>query len=120
MFKKTLAIAALAGSLGWSAIPAQAAVGVRVAPPAPQVEVVPEPRRGYVWAPGYWDYRHGHYVWHRGSWVRERRGYRYNAPQWHERNGRWYREGGGWARGDRDHDGTPNAYDRHPNNPHRN
>ncbi len=27
---------------------------VEVVPPPPRVEVVPEPRPGYVWAPGYW------------------------------------------------------------------
>ena len=34
----------------------QVAVGVRigVAPPPPRFERVPPPRRGYVWAPGYW------------------------------------------------------------------
>jgi len=95
-------------------------IGVRVGPPPPRFEHAPPPRRGYVWAPGYWDWRHGRYVWMRGSWVRERHGYRYNAPQWHERNGRWYREQGGWARGDRDRDGVPNAFDHRPNNPHRN
>lgn len=29
-------------------------VGIGVAPPPPRYEVVPPPRAGYVWAPGYW------------------------------------------------------------------
>ena len=29
-------------------------VDVVIAPPAPRYEVVPAPRHGYVWAPGYW------------------------------------------------------------------
>ncbi len=50
-------------------------VDIDVAPPAPQVEVVPEPRVGYVWAPGYWEWRGGHHVWVGGHWIGERRGY---------------------------------------------
>jgi len=51
--------------------------------------------------------------------VRERHGWRYAEPRWVERNGRWVLERGRWARGDRDHDGVPNAVDRHPDNPRR-
>ena len=91
-------------------------------PPAVRYEAIPAPRHGYVWAPGYWDYRGGrHHVWVRGHWVRERPGYVYYAPAWHQSNGRWYLERERWARGDRyahhgggdrDRDGVPNAYDR--------
>jgi hypothetical protein len=114
---------------------ATADVFVRVAPPPPRTEVVPAPRRGYVWVPGYWDYRAGRHFWVQGTWVRERHGYRYAEPRWHERDGRWVLERGHWSRGggDRDHDGVPNRYDRdrdndgvpnrydsNPNNPRRN
>ena len=51
-------------------------------PPPPRVEVVPAPRTGYVWVPGYWDAREHRHVWARGHWVRERAGYRYIEPRW--------------------------------------
>ena len=110
-----------------------------VAPPAVRYEVVPAPRHGYVWAPGYWDWRGSRHVWIRGHWVRERPGYVYYAPRWHQDNGRWRFERERWDRGDRiarsgdrdrdgipnrydrdrDGDGVPNRYDSNPNNPRR-
>lgn len=93
-------------------------VGVQLAVPPPPLryEVLPVPRRGYVWVPGYWDWRGHRHVWVAGTWVRERRGYHYQPHAWIERNGGWYLERGRW---DRDHDGIPDRYDRHPNNPYR-
>jgi hypothetical protein len=90
--------------------PAYAAVnfsfGVEVAPPPPQVEVVPAPRPGYIWAPGYWNWEGGRHVWVDGRWVGERRGYAYVPDHWVEYNdghGRhWHREPGHWDR-DRHH-----------------
>ena len=38
-------------------------VDIQVAPPPPQVDVVPAPRPGFVWAPGYWAWEREH--WHR-------------------------------------------------------
>jgi hypothetical protein len=92
---------------------------VQTAPPAPRDEVAPAPRRGYVWAPGYWDWRNSRHVWVRGHWERERRGYVYHQPAWVERNGHWEMQRGNWARRDSDHDGVPNGRDDHPNNPRR-
>ena len=89
---------------------------VRVPPPAVRVEVVPAPRVGFVWAPGYWDWRSNHHVWVGGTWVRERPGYVYNHPQWIERNGEWHFARGSWARHDPDHDGVPNYRDRDRDN----
>jgi hypothetical protein len=120
MMKKLLMAAIVAASFGGVAVPASADILVRVAPPAPRVEVVPEARRGYVWAPGYWDWKRGHHVWVKGKWVRERRGYVYKAPTWEEHNGRWRMHRGNWARHDRDGDGVPNGMDNRPNNPNRN
>jgi hypothetical protein len=133
--QKLLIASLLAGSFGGLAVPVTASaqtIIVREAPPAPRVERGPAPRRGYVWAPGHWEYRHGRYVWTRGIWLRERHGYAYNAPTWVERDGRWVMERGGWRRGDRDGDGirngrdrdrdgdgVPNRMDSRPNNPNR-
>ena len=98
---------------------AEAQVIVRVAPPPPRNEPVPPPRRGMVWAPGYWDWNGRRHVWRNGRWVRARRGYRYMPDEWVERNGQWERRRGRWARGDADGDGVPNRVDPAPNNPRR-
>lgn len=120
--KKTLLATMFAASLGAIAVPASAAVDVYVdiAPPSPRYEVVPAPRRGYTWAPGYWDYRGNRHHWRTGTWVRDRPGYYYQSTQWVERDGRWHMQRGNWSRRDRDGDGVPNRYDSRPNNPNRN
>ncbi len=122
MIKSVLAAALLAASLGTlsaSAGAAQIGLSINVAPPPPRVEMVPAPRRGYVWTPGYWNWNGRRHVWVGGNWVRARRGYVYAQPQWMERDGHWVLRRGGWGRGDRDHDGVPNSVDRHPNDPRR-
>lgn len=134
MIRKLLLAAMIAASLGSVATPAAAAVDlfVQVAPPPLRAERLPPPRRGYVWVPGYWDWRGRQHVWVGGTWLRERPGYRYSGPTWVERNGGWHMERGQWARGDRDRDGVPNRVDRdrdgdgipnrldrNPNNPRR-
>ena len=73
--KKLLLAALVAGSLGGATLPASADVVVRTAPPPPRDERIPEARRGYVWAPGHWEWRHGRYAWTNGKWLRERHGY---------------------------------------------
>ena len=74
-------------------------VDVGIAPPAPQVEVVPAPRAGFVWAPGYWDYRdHGH-VWVGGRWIPERRGWHWVPDRWEQRGPHWHHVPGVWVRG---------------------
>ncbi|MCW2665031.1 MAG: hypothetical protein JWP83_6183 [Mycobacterium sp.] len=121
MMKKLLIAALVAGSLGSVALPSSAAVVVvREAPPALRAERTPEPRRGYTWVAGHWEWRNNHHVWVRGNWLRDRHGYVYHQPAWTERDGRWEMTRGNWARGDRDGDGVPNRVDNHPNNPNRN
>lgn len=122
MFTKKFLVSALmaAGLLGGAALPlpsiAAVDVYVNTAPPPPRHERIPEARRGYVWAPGYWNWQGNRHVWVKGHWVKERRGYAYRPNEWVERDGRWHLRRGGW---DRDHDGIPNSRDRHPNNPNR-
>ncbi|NGZ82894.1 YXWGXW repeat-containing protein [Duganella aceris] len=121
MIKKLLLAAAIAGSFGTFTLPASAAViVVQNAPPPPRHEVAPQARRGYVWVPGYWDWKRNKHVWTKGHWERERKGYVYHQPSWVERDGHWEMQRGNWARGDSDHDGVPNGRDDHPNNPRRN
>jgi hypothetical protein len=126
--RKLIIATVAASSIGAVALPASADIWVTTAPPAPRHEVVPAPRAGYVWAPGYYDYRHGKYVWVSGHWERERHGMYWHPHRWVEKEGRWTMEKGRWDRerfvenerhGDRDGDGVPNRYDRAPDNPHR-
>ena len=66
---------------------------VQIAPPAARVEVVPAPRTGYVWAPGYWGWRNNKHYWVNGHYIRERHGYHWVPDRWDDRDGRWYFHG---------------------------
>jgi hypothetical protein len=136
MQHKTLLGAALAAALLGLGAGAQAqqytttTTIITTAPPAPRTEVVPAPRAGWVWAPGYYDRRGGEYAWNEGHWMRERSGYEYREPRWVQRgDGSWSLVGNNWERrmaqredrrefnrnhpdGDRDHDGISNGNDR--------
>lgn len=116
--KRILSISA-AIILGTAAfIPAQAFARSDVnivignAPPPQRHEVVPGPRRGYEWAPGYWNWNGRRHAWIPGHWERVRPGHYYRAPVWEQNGGGWRLNHGGWQRGDRDHDGVPNRVDR--------
>ena len=121
--RKLIIATLLAAGIG-AALPAAARTEVdffvNTPPPAPRVEVVPAPRPGWVWVPGFWEW-HGHrHVWVGGHWIRERHGYAYEPGRWEARDGRYYYIEPGWraAHHDRDHDGVPDRYDRAPNNPY--
>src|SRR5512132_4218014 len=98
MFMKKVLVSALfaAGMIGAGVTPlssaADVAVQLNVAPPALRYEAVPVARRGYVWAPGYWQWNAGasRHDWAVGHWVQARPGYAYRSPQWIERDGRWH------------------------------
>jgi WXXGXW repeat (2 copies) len=77
---------------------AQTVISIGVAPPAPRYEVVPAPRAGYVWGPGYWNYQNQKHVWTEGKWQEERRGSTWVANSWVEKDGRYSLEGGRWER----------------------
>ena len=120
--RKTALAAIAAATVGLATIPSPgiaADIYFNVAPPPARVEVVPAPRAGWVWAPGYWDLRGHRHHWTAGHWERERRGYRFVEPRWAEHEGRWHLQRPRWHRGDRDGDGVPNYRDRAPNNPNR-
>ena len=113
----TLGVVALSATYATSSeASTPAGISVRIAPPPLRHEIIPVPRRGYVWVPGYWNWRGNRHVWVAGSWVRERRGYIYQPHRWEQRGDRWYFNRGRW---DRDGDGIPDHRDRHPNNPYR-
>ena len=136
MWKRNLLLGALAtASIAVLPLPAAADAGIYVdiAPPAPRYEVTPAPRPGFIWVPGFWDWRGHRHVWVRGHWEHERAGYAWVPNRWEQRDGRWTLEHGRWERErvaerehehehgmrDRDHDGTPDRFDNHPDNPYR-
>ena len=100
-------------ALGSAAMPAaaQIVVNIGVAPPAPRYEVVPAPRSGYVWAPGYWRWSDQRHVWREGRWIQERPGSHWVADRWEPRDGRHYYQPGRWesASGHEEHKGTGNG-----------
>jgi hypothetical protein len=119
MIRKIVLAAIVAASFGSIVAPATAAVIVQVAPPPQRFEATPQPRNGYVWVEGHWNWSHNHHQWVSGTWIRARHGYSYTQPTWQERNGHWHQQPGAWSRGDRDGDGVPNNRDRSPDNPRR-
>ena len=70
------------------------------APPPPQYEPVPVLQPGYVWVPGYWQWRDGRYVWRRGYREHGRPGYHWREPRWEQGPHGWQMRDGGWDRGD--------------------
>jgi hypothetical protein len=126
------ATTASAAGAGYVGAGAGDVIIVRTQPPAPRREAVPGARRGYEWAPGYWNWNGRRYVWTKGHWERTRPGYAYARPVWSQGKDGWQLDRGGWRHGDRadgrgpggpggdrDRDGVPNRVDDHPNNPTR-
>ncbi len=88
----TLALAASlparADSFGLQVADAGVSIGVQIGtppPPAPY-EMVPAPRSGFVWAPGYWTWDGYRYV-----WVQRGPRWFYEPERWeeHRREERW-------------------------------
>jgi hypothetical protein len=67
-------------------------------PPPPRYEVIPRPRPGYVWAPGFWNWDGRSHDWRAGHWERAREGQIYNRPQWVQADNGWRLQEGGWRR----------------------
>jgi hypothetical protein len=95
-----VSVALAVGTIGVAMTPRPSAaavdVWVNIGPPPERVEIIPDPRPGWVWTPGYWDWRGNRHVWHKGVWVRERPGYTFQPHRWVEHDGRWYLERGRW------------------------
>jgi hypothetical protein len=99
---------------GWQPVAQVRYDEILVAPPSPRYERIPHARDGYVWQPGYWDWRGKRYEWISGIWIAERPGHAYMQPKWVQRDGRWFMEQSRWVARDgrdRDHDGIPDRYE---------
>ncbi len=75
-------------------------VYVRIAPPAPIVEVRPSaPRPGYVWHDGHFRWNGHRYVWMRGRWTRAPyRNARWTSGRWSHAHRGWHWVPGHWSR----------------------
>jgi hypothetical protein len=73
-------------------------VTIGTPPPAARVEVVPAPRHGYVWAPGFWSWDGHHHVWHEGYWEREHPGERFVPAAWVNGPHGWHFAPAHWER----------------------
>jgi hypothetical protein len=72
---------------------------VDMAPPAPNVEVVPAiPFAGAIWIGGYWGWGGGRHYWVPGRYEHARPGYGWRPHAWVQQGGRWHLRAGGWER----------------------
>ena len=100
--KRTLYTAVMIALSSAAFLPAQSMAQVDVsivignAPPPPRFESVPQPRRGYAWAPGYWNWDGQRHVWAAGQWQQERNGQQYQRAEWVRDNNNWRLNRGGW------------------------
>ncbi len=69
---------------------------IGTAPPPPRYEPVPTMRRGYVWAPGFWNWDGRVHVWNEGHWENERPGRQFQRAEWVRDNQGWRLNRGGW------------------------
>jgi WXXGXW repeat (2 copies) len=99
----SLALPALAATLFLGvASPAFSAIGIdiQIAPPPPPPNIiVPAPRVGFVWAPGYWQWNGQRHVWVEGRWLRAHPGHHWVPEHWVEHHGHYRFVRGHWARG---------------------
>jgi len=67
----------------------------RVAPPPAPVERF-APRPGFVWSPGYYEWRDDRYAWVGGHYEPERAGFFWQGPRWDLRGGEYVFIPGAW------------------------
>ena len=108
--KKFAAVTALIAALGGSVMLPNAAlaqvninINIGEAPPPLRAELVPAPRNGYLWVPGFWNWDGSRHVWSGGHWERARASYTYVAPTWRQEGEGWRLDRGGWKRGKNKH-----------------
>ena len=93
----------------WSvrAMPAGVAIGIEIGspPPPPRYEVLPPPRGGYQWAPGYWAWDGYNDVWLEGRWEQRQQYWYFNEGNWQPRH--HHHPGPGYGPGPGDWHGGP-------------
>lgn len=124
--KKILCVTAALLAIGTSVLlPVEAIAQVNFniilgdAPPPVRYEIVPAPRDGYLWAPGFWNWDGSRHVWREGHWERMRPDYVYIQPQWHQENDGWRFERGGWKHGKHHERDRENGDDRDGDHEHK-
>jgi hypothetical protein len=87
-----------AGVLGMATLGQAAApdVEITIAPPADRVEVVPEPRKGFVYERGHYEYDGHAYQWKEGRFLQERQGHVYTPYALEHRGDKYYYRPGHW------------------------
>ena len=110
--------AAVAATAALFAAPAQArtSINLSIGGGVPYGYVQP----GYVYTQPSYVYSQPSYVYSEPAYVYAQPSYVYTQPStiYYSNGHRYYRRG--WeGRRDRDHDGVPNRFDHHPNNPYR-
>jgi hypothetical protein len=105
MIAAALLVAASGAVLAPTSAQAQVSLNIIIGnpPPPPRYEVVPRPRPGYIWAPGYWSWSGHNHDWRAGHWERVREGQAYYRPQWVQAGNGWQLQEGGWRRGHVEH-----------------
>lgn len=98
--RRTLMFTCTAIGVSMAALPflamAEGDVEVTVAPPSPKTEVIPAPRTGYIWAPGYWERENNDYIWVKGHWIETHPGHwapdhweQIDSTHWRFHPGHW-------------------------------
>ena len=116
----SLFTAFLIGTAALAPLQASAQVNINVnigaEPPPPRYERVPSPRKGYIWAPGYWNWNGHRHVWTDGHWERARSGYAYQNASWYQDGHGWHLNKGHWKKqkhGKKDKHDSRHLDDRH-------
>jgi hypothetical protein len=65
-------------------------------PPPPPRDERYEPKAGFVWAKGHYEWRNGGYEWINGHWERARANLTWHDARWEKRGNVWIFVQGGW------------------------
>ncbi|NVB84489.1 MAG: BcpO-related WXXGXW repeat protein [Kofleriaceae bacterium] len=75
-------------------------------PPAPIAEN-PQPRRGFVWVKGYWQWNDGDFDWVKGHFERRQSNKQWQDGHWDNAGGRWTWTAGAWIDGPKEQPAPP-------------
>ncbi len=92
-----IAVATLGAGLACMPPPVLPLAYVDTQPPPPQDEAVPQPKAGFVWVRGYWEFLGGKWVWHGGAWQAAREGATWRDGHWERRDDHYHWVEGRWS-----------------------